>query len=888
MNNSELNSTTNNTAFQQNLDNLPDELLAQPRFFEVGADKNPHVADWGNPANQHCYKDVDGIAGFDTVGHGLGDDYILFDFDHVLDEHGNFVNKAAEQWFNYCAAFESYCESSISGRGFHTLMKPTPNKFSPISNGKHGVLWFDKAKDAKLEIFYLSKARYCLVTGNVFGCNPKTPIVAGEVADECLQAILKEIAKQNPPTEKPARRPATEKNSSRLGDDYDLFRAEKMLDVINPADLEDSDWLAVNSACKNIGVPYHVVDAFNLRDPNRYDAAENQKRWDSVTDPDFGIETLHGIAKRFDYSEADSQREWYKLHPELSSAKKDTPSRRADLKSRLEYLNSLPQTPERDADIINTIREMLEWKLNRKGERLYPLPTFANMKLIFDNDPNLQSLVGYDEFQDADVFLKQAAWRRADCINAEWIDKDDAQLRLYIREHYDDLQGKQLIEDAIVRYSQAHSFNAVKNYFANLPEWDKVPRAETLFIKFLRVEDTPFAREVTMNWLLAAVARIFHPGCRYQTALVLHGNQKIGKSYIIERLGGAWYMELTDNVDDSHASDAIKKGWLIELKEMAAMRKSEINATKAFIERSFETRRAAYERRATTTYRHCVFVITVNDSEFLRDATGNRRYLILHCNSSMFDYVEGLTDEYIQQIWAEVYYQFNEMFKDGFDEKKLSLSRATEIKAEEVATHYLQDDGMASEIKGYLDKKIPPQVVWQLMTKDERRKFHVNSEFIITQEDLYSRLRSKGGKNLDDDLKALDDITADDSKDGDIRKIELKQRGSFTLPDGVDPPTVPAWKFYGSEYRQHICAAEIFNECFGSDKRKAMYRIGEILATLEGWHEGARLQKVDSVYRDQKKVYYRNDDNCPSKEIETPAQEKISSHESVDPDDLPF
>ena len=114
-------------------------------------------------------------------------------------------------------------------------------------------------------------------------------------------------------------------------------------------------------------------------------------------------------------------------------------------------------------------------------------------------------------------------------------------------------------------------------------------------------------------------------------------------------------MELTENVEDSHTADAIKKDWIVEIKEMSAMRKAEINAVKAFIERSSETRREAYARHATTTYRHCVFVITVNDSEFLRDVTGNRRYLILHCNSQMFDYVEGLTKEYIDQVWAEVY-----------------------------------------------------------------------------------------------------------------------------------------------------------------------------------------------------------------------------------------
>ena len=552
----------------------------------------------------------------------------------------------------------------------------------------------------------------------------------------------------------------------------------------------------------------------------------------------------------------------------------------------LKFLQSLPQSDDRDEKIIDEIRELCDWKVNRRGERICILPTIANLKLIFENDPNLQKLVGYDEFYDADVLIKDAPWKRANNhINKEWSDKDDAQLRLYIRENYGELQCKRLIEDMVVRVSQANTFNVVKNYFKNLPAWDGIPRAETLFIKFLRVDDTPFAREVTMNWLLAAIARIFHPGCRYQTALVLHGNQGIGKSFIPERLGGAWYMELTENVEDSHAADAIKKGWLVEIKEMSAMRKAEINAVKAFIERSSETRREAYARHATTTYRHCVFVITVNDSEFLRDVTGNRRYLILHCNSQMFDYVEGLTDDYINQVWAEVFQKYNEMFDNdnAFDEKKLALSRETEIKAEEVATHYLQDDGMTGEIKGHLDKKIPPQFIWQELSREERRDFHTKGyiKLVDGADDLIKRRRSRGGKNIEADVTKISSWLKGDEGKNFIRKKQIS-RGSEVVAE--------EFYIYGSEYRQHICAAEIFNECFGSDKRKAMYRINEILASLDGWHLGARLARADSVYPDQKKPFYRNANNYPIDETNENLKtvDDGLNGEPIDPDDIPF
>ncbi|MBQ3444337.1 MAG: hypothetical protein IJG33_13955 [Selenomonadaceae bacterium] len=335
--------------FTTNLENLPQEILKQPRFFPVTitaeGKKLPCIEGWNEPKNQKLYSEIQGLAGFDVTGHGVADDYLFFDFDHVLDDNGEFISEEAEDWFtailvnfNCC-----YCEKSISGSGIHIFAKPTPNKFSPISNGKNGVLYFDKANDIKLEVFYKTKGRYCLMTGNLFECDAQAPIPSGAIVDQTFQDVLNEIQKRLPkdqPKQSPT--PARKKESfEELGNDYDLFRAQLMLEAINPADLSDTEWLAVNSACKNIGIAYPVVDAFNQRDttikPNgepRYNEQENQNRWDSLCDPSFDIETLHGIAKRFGYEERTARREWYKLHPERSHKKSH--ARRADSTTPIE------------------------------------------------------------------------------------------------------------------------------------------------------------------------------------------------------------------------------------------------------------------------------------------------------------------------------------------------------------------------------------------------------------------------------------------------------------------------------------------------------------------------------------------------------------------------
>lgn len=326
---------TTNGGIRQCLSNLPAELLAQPRFFALcGTQKKDTPKGWSNPDNQRLFSELDSnrLLGFDTCGHDRAEDYLVIDFDHCLNDAGNFVSEDVKEWyfaikrkFGGC-----YCELSISKHGLHFIGKPTKGKFQAISNGKSGVLLFDKANDVKIELFYKTKARYFLFTGNCYECDAQAPIPQGAVVDEIFQDLLDAIAKQNHVAEtpnthnplsprQPARKQETEKTAADLGNDYDLFRADLMLDAINPADLPDSDWLAVNSACKNIGVPYHVVDTWNHRDSNRYNEEENLERWNSATDPSFNIETLHGIAKRFNYEEADARREWYQLHPDQSN-----------------------------------------------------------------------------------------------------------------------------------------------------------------------------------------------------------------------------------------------------------------------------------------------------------------------------------------------------------------------------------------------------------------------------------------------------------------------------------------------------------------------------------------------------------------------------------------
>lgn len=565
---------------------------------------------------------------------------------------------------------------------------------------------------------------------------------------------------------------------------------------------------------------------------------------------------------------------------------------RQQYSEHLAELQAQPQSSNRDEEIRAAIRDACDWRTTKDAngnfKRIAIKATFPNLQFIFDNDPALDGVIGYDEFQCADVIRKCPPWRNNNqCVGTEWTDRDDAQLRMYLRQHYGELSNREFIQDFIVGIAQQNSFHPVKDYFRNLPKWDGEHRAETFFIKFLRVADTPFAREVTRKWLLAAVARVFNPGCRFQLAIVLHGRQGVGKTFVLEKLGGRWYGVLSDDVDDPHAIDAIQNLWIVEFKEFKAARKADVNSVKAFVDTPADNRRPPYARRAVKTPRHCVFAITVNDDQFLTDDTGNRRFPILQSESAAGTYVDELTDKHIDQLWAEVFQQYNELFKDEFNEKKLEkaleLSRDAKRKVEAVAQNFMRDDGLANEIKGYLDTPIPRSVIWHTFTKEDRHKFHADGRIFIGggKQELETRIknRKRNKSTINADVTELYTL------------LSAKNEGKIFRNAGE-----AGLYIYGTELRQHISISEVLNEAFAKgDKRANNYRVAAVLASLEDWHVGERLQNADPVYPDVRKPYFRN-----AAQVDEPSQDEKQSEptndtphddfvgEQIDMEDPPF
>ena len=338
--------------------------------------------------------------------------------------------------------------------------------------------------------------------------------------------------------------------------------------------------------------------------------------------------------------------------------------------------------------------------------------SIENTVLILSNDPALRGCLAFNEMDHNIVVRRDLPWRKVKGTS-QWIDADDAALRYHLERVYG-LTGKDRIFDAVNVVANQHSFHPVRDYLSGCT-WDGVPRVETLLIDYLGAEDNEYTRAVTRKTLVAAVSRIYRPGCKFDYMLTLRGRQGLGKSALIAKLGGAWFSDTFTTMQGKDAYEQVQGVWVMEVGELAGMRKAEAETIKLYISKQTDRFRPAYGRRLQEFPRQCVFIGTTNESQFLRDTTGNRRFWVVDTpNDPELSIWEDLTDEVIRLIWAEAV----ELYKKG---ESLFLPRHLEKMAREVQESYEEENPRAGLIAEYLDRLLPAG--WDDMDLYSRRQW---------------------------------------------------------------------------------------------------------------------------------------------------------------------
>jgi hypothetical protein len=183
------------------------------------------------------------------------------------------------------------------------------------------------------------------------------------------------------------------------------------------------------------------------------------------------------------------------------------------------------------------------------------------------------------------------------------------------------------VQQAAERACEASRFDPVCDYLDAL-QWDGQLRLDRLLVDYLGAEDTPFNRAIGRKMLVAMVRRARQPGCKFDTMPVIEGVQGTGKSSALRILAGE--ENFSDqpllHLDPRAQQEALKGKWLDESSELAGLRRADVEMVKAFLSKTSDDGRPAYGRYRCEQLRRCIFVGTTNDSTYLRDTTGNRRF----------------------------------------------------------------------------------------------------------------------------------------------------------------------------------------------------------------------------------------------------------------------
>ena len=337
----------------------------------------------------------------------------------------------------------------------------------------------------------------------------------------------------------------------------------------------------------------------------------------------------------------------------------------------------------------------------------------SNAEVIFQNDQHLSKNVAFNLFTGDTVLRGEMPWHDGDFIpdtvnGNHFDDFDGHMMKAYVRRQYGVSFSQEVLHHATVVQSAENAFHPVRDYLKSLA-WDGKKRIETMFIDYLGSEDNCYTREAARIMMTAAVKRVFMPGCKYDYVVVLEGGQGQRKSTFIKTLARSWFTEGLKAIGGKETIEVMRGKWIIEVAELHALSRTQIEEVKAFVTTEVDRMRPAYARRVEDFPRQCIFIGSSNRSDYLKDQTGNRRFWPMRVNVPVIDSVK--LESEIGQLWAEAVVLFKESrerVKAGelIDGHELILSKeAVEIVTREQEAR-MEEDPIEGLILDYIDQEV--------------------------------------------------------------------------------------------------------------------------------------------------------------------------------------
>ena len=327
--------------------------------------------------------------------------------------------------------------------------------------------------------------------------------------------------------------------------------------------------------------------------------------------------------------------------------------------------------------------------------------SIRNCLTVFQNDPLLSGAIAKNLLTERIDIIKPIGYHRT---GTAITDTDMNYLLLYLEETYG-LTSEKKIAAAIGIVANENGYHPIRDYLNGL-SWDGTERIRTCLHHFLGADSDQYTYEALRLFLLGAIHRAFHPGCKFEVMLCLVGGQGAGKSTFFRLLAvkDEWFSDDLRKLDDDNVYRKLQGHWIIEMSEMIATANAKsIEEIKSFLSRQKEVYKIPYETHPEDRLRQCVFGGTSNALDFLPlDRSGNRRFLPVMVYPEQAE-VHILDDEaasraYMEQLWAEAM----TIYRGG--DFKLSFSTEMVRYLKEHQRDFMPEDTKAGMIQAYLDR----------------------------------------------------------------------------------------------------------------------------------------------------------------------------------------
>ena len=346
--------------------------------------------------------------------------------------------------------------------------------------------------------------------------------------------------------------------------------------------------------------------------------------------------------------------------------------------------------------------------------------------------PPIGNYLKYDQFAHRIVWSKPAPWYK---VTPDWSDEDAIMFKSLLSEQLAIDFSTEAIHEVAAVCANKRAFHPVRDYLETC-KWDGVFRLDNWLTQYCGALESEYSRFVGRKALIAAVARVYRPGCKFDHVLVTEGAQGIGKSYMWETLASPWFTDAPLHIHDKSAVEVMRGKWIVELAEMDTLSKYESQTIKGFLTRTEDRCRMAYERKAQSFPRQNIFVGSINPEQtgWLKDRTGNRRFWPLSVHNISLKELAKVKDS----LWAEALLAFERGEKLYVSDPKMQQTMRMEV------DNRMQEDPWFSLIEAYL--------------YDHAADFVIGDKLAVMPVDLYQRC--VGGSLTSFDLKAANRIAS--------------------------------------------------------------------------------------------------------------------------------